>query len=488
MRSTLSLMLVVTAVPSVCGGSADSPEAIEEERALGVVQGIQVGDAAALLATMRDNWVPAVEGSDREARLERMAQMLTERHAGLEIVGVEITQPHKMIIVTESAHGPALQFGFDFEAEPPYRIASMSVEAGGGPRHGPELPAFEVPERADGAKLGTALQNWFDGLSRRQLFSGTALVAWRGEPIFSGAWGLASHRWNMPNRVDTRFDLGSINKSFTKIAVAQLASTGRLSFDDTIARHLPDYPNGDAAKKITVRHLLEHTSGLGDIFTDDYFRSSKALYRGPRDFFPLFANEPLRFEPGERSEYSNAGYMVLGAIIEAVSGEPYDQYVQRHVFEQARMGASGFFAKDEPEPAVAVGYTRRSPNASPGELRNNLFNLPIRGNPAGSAYSTVEDLLRFDNALREHVLLPPPYTAWYFGGAEPEPGSESDASATRAMVGTGIAGGAPGVSAVLDSDGDLAVIVLSNYDPPIAESIARHLFRPLGKALRDAAE
>ena len=108
---------------------------------------------------------------------------------------------------------------------------------------------------------------------------------------------------------------------FTKIAIGQLLAKGRLSLSDTIADHLPDYPNAETAPRIHIEQLLNHSSGLGDIFTERYFRSSKALYRSPTDFFPLFADESLLFEPGKGSQYSNAGYMVLGAIIEAMPEE-----------------------------------------------------------------------------------------------------------------------------------------------------------------------
>ncbi len=463
---------------------AESPEATQERRAVGFVQAVRAGDADAVVAYMQANWIPAEDGGDRADRWPRIAQMLTQRHADLEIAGVEIHEPYRVTVMGNSPAGPRLHFGFEFEAEPPYRIAGMSVEvddANG--EGGPQLPPFELPPGAKEEQIVKALGSWFDDLASHDLFSGTALVASRGRPVFSGAWGLASREWNVPNRIDTRFDLGSINKSFTKIAVGQLMARGTLSLDDTLADHLPDYPNEEVARKVTVRHLIDHTAGLGDIFNEKFFQSSKALYRDPRDFFALFADEPLRFEPGERAEYSNAGFMVLGAIVAAASGEPYDQYVMSHIFKPAGMHDTGFFAHDEPVPNVAVGYTRRVSAGNAGEVRNNLFLLPIRGNSAGSAQSTVADLLRFDNALREHELLSPAYTQWYFGGEVPQPAEAAPSAATRVMLGTGIAGGAPGVSAVLESDGNLAVIVLANGDPPITESIARQLFRPLAKAL-----
>ncbi len=307
-----------------------------------------------------------------------------------------------------------------------------------------------------------------------------------GQSVYAGAWGKASLAWDVDNHVDTRFDLGSINKSFTKIAIAQLADAGKLSLDDYIIDHLPDYPNEDAASQITIRHLIEQTSGLGDIFTDEFFKSSRTLYREPRDFFPLFAEEPLTRKPGEKREYSNAGYMVLGAIIADVSGMPYDEYVIENVFKPAGMTGAGFFAHDEPEPNVAVGYTRMGAEGRSETLRNNLFMLPIKGNSAGSAQASVDDMLRFDNAVREYRLLSLGWTQWYFGGDEPDSDTPTQNTLARSTAEIGIAGGGPGVCAVMESNGRLTVIVLSNVDPPVAEKMGQELYRSLKRVVDGA--
>jgi CubicO group peptidase (beta-lactamase class C family) len=150
------------------------------------------------------------------------------------------------------------------------------------------------------------------------------------------------------------------------------------------------------------------------------------------------------------------------------------------------MTRAGFFAHDEPEPNVAAGYTTMTVDGEKGEsYRSNIFVLPARGNSAGSAQATAEDLWHFDTALRNHKLLPPAYTSWYFGGAEPTPGETGAGNDKPAMAAVGIAGGAPGVSATLESDGELAVMVLSNYDAPITEDITRALYRPLRRALSE---
>ena len=354
---------------------------------------------------------------------------------------------------------------------------------GEGHEHGPRLPAPGLAPGMTREEIAAALEAWFADLAEKDVFSGTALVAVDGEPIFTAAHGLASHRFRVPITMATRFDIGSINKDFTKIAIGQLHLTGKLKLTDTIADHLPDYPNPEAGRKITVGHLVEHTSGLGDIFNEKFFDSSKALYRAPQDYFPLFANEPLLFEPGTDRSYSNGGYMVLGAIIEAASGMPYDAYVVEKIFKPAGMNDTGFFAHDEPVPNVAIGYTRRGPDGDGGTLRNNLLRLPVKGSPAGSAYATAEDLLRFDTALRNHELLPPAYTRWVFGGPVPDPEAAGETSAERLEVGAALAGGAPGVSALLHIEGPVVVVLLSNYDAPITETIGEAMMRPLLKAL-----
>jgi CubicO group peptidase (beta-lactamase class C family) len=474
----------------MCLGSAtvlaQSPESIQEERALGFVRAVQMGDVEALLTFMHDNWGPPSPDYDREENWPNVARSIIERHSDLEIEGVEIIEPFRLTVVTRDPEAGELSFTFDYVEEPPYFIKGMGVEMGPG-ESSSNLPGLEFPDDADEQQIGSLLGAWFDRLAADDTFSGTALVSWRGDILFKGAWGLASKRWNVQNSMDTRFDLGSINKSFTQVAIGQLMSQGQLTLDDLISKHLPDYPNKEVADKVTIRHLLDHTSGLGDIFTETFFGASKSNFRSPRDFFVLFADQPLNFEPGEGNSYSNAGYMVLGAIIEAVSGQRYVDYVTQHIFHPAGMSGAGFFASDEPEPNVATGYTRMGLHPDYDTdwegYRSNVFILPARGNSAGSAQASAEDLLHFDTALRHHKLLPPEYTAWHFGGPEPKPGSTGSTRNTPSEAAVGIAGGAHGVSAVLESDGELVMVVLANYDWPIAEDITRASFRPLKRAL-----
>src|SRR5262249_52742480 len=157
----------------------------------------------------------------------------------------------------------------------------------------------------------------------------------KGErPIFHQAYGFANQDFQVPNRLDTKFHLGSMDKMFTSVAVAQLVESGKLNFHDKLEKILPDYPNREVALKITIEQLLMHRAGLADIFKLAFYEP-RERYRSPRDYFPLFANESLRFEPGSRWSYSNAGYVVLGAVIEKIAGKSYFDYVGKNIFEPA---------------------------------------------------------------------------------------------------------------------------------------------------------
>ena len=485
---TIRTWIVVTLL--LCAAGADSAagtEADTEKRALGFVKAVTSGDPDVAFEFIRENFLPSKVESRSDEDWKKLLGRLAGDLEDAEVTGVDIHAPLELELHVESAQG-GIVLTFDFDAEPPHLISGLALESGG-PPDGPGGNEFPTPDLSPGMNAAAVARNlaeYFDDLAADDLFSGTALVAIKGEPIFTTAHGLASHRFGVPNKLDTRFDLGSINKDFTKISIGQLHLAGKLELDDTISRHLPGYPNKDVAQRISIAQLLDHSSGLGDIFTSEYFRSAKTLYRKPSDFFPLFVDADLQFEPGTSQSYSNAGYMVLGAIIEAVSGMPYDEYVAAHVFEPAGMRDSGFFAHDEPVSDVAIGYTRRGPANPDGELRNNLLILPAKGNSAGSAYSTVEDLLRFVNAVMEHRMFPAPYSRWLFGGATPdrEAAKKVRDAPKLSGLGVGLAGGAEGVSASISIEDDLVVIILSNYDSPIAERVVRALRRPLGNALR----
>lgn len=296
------------------------------------------------------------------------------------------------------------------------------------------------------------LDKTLDSLAALDQFSGVVVLAKNGAPVFERAVGFADRETRMPNTPETAFNLGSINKLFTAVAIRQLAAAGKLEVDSTLGRAWPDYPNRDAGRRVTIRQLLEHRSGIGGNIFAAPAGGKRSDLRRLADFLPLFVNEPLQFEPGSRVQYSNAGYLVLGLLVERLSGESYYDYVRRHIYEPAGMTRTAHWAVDSLPVNTAVGYTRGAQDApASAPVRRNTEFLPGRGSSAGGGYSTAPDLLRLLAALR--------------AGRVPQGGP----------AGMGIAGGAPGLNAVVEGDlpGGYDLIVLANLGPPAAERVAR---------------
>jgi CubicO group peptidase (beta-lactamase class C family) len=300
-------------------------------------------------------------------------------------------------------------------------------------------------------------------------FSGCVLIAQGETPIFRKAYGLANKRFKVSNQVDTKFNLGSITKVFTKVAVMQLAEQNKLSLEGYISEYLPNYPS-DIAAKVTINHLLNHTSGMGSYFNEK-FESSKEKLRTVDDFMNLFINDPLSFKPGEKTQYSNNGYVVLGKIIESVSGQAYYDYAREHVYQIAGMNDSDHYETDLPVPNLAIGYARMR-NQSDGGIewkwRENSLMIGIKGSPAGGGYSTVDDMLKFSVALRNHELLNQKYTDLVYL----QPSLAGSGRAER-LHGFGISCGAPGIGAVFKMylDTNYVKVILSNHDPEDMQAI-----------------
>lgn len=307
-----------------------------------------------------------------------------------------------------------------------------------------------------------------DKAASEDKFSGVVLVAKDGMPLLSRAWGMADPAKGIANRPDTKFNIGSINKIFTTVAIGQLAAAGKLSLSDTIAKHLPDL-HVPSADKITIEQLLQHKSGLGDVFGPKFMESHASL-RKLSDYVPLFVSKPLEFEPGTSQRYSNAGFVVLGLIIEKLSGQTYYDYVRDHITSPAGMTDTASYAIDEDVPNRAIGQTKRGPDGPLAVRQSNVNALPARGSSAGGGYSTAADMLRFSQALLADKLLPKRWTDWVFGG-------KLDAPAQRNI---GVAGGTPGANAVLEIAPPYSVVVLSNFDPPSAEEVSREARKALG--------
>jgi D-alanyl-D-alanine carboxypeptidase len=327
-------------------------------------------------------------------------------------------------------------------------------------------------------QLIPALQARLQGDAKAGRFAGAALLARDGKTAFAHAYALADRAKHIPNTLDTRFRIGSMNKMFTAVAILQLVQAGKIALDDPLVKYIPDYPNQDVAAKVTIHQLLTHTGGTGDIFGPEYVKHRLEL-RSLNDYVALYGKRPFKFAPGSQWEYSNYGFILLGVVVANVSGEGYYDYVREHVYQPAGMTATGSDPEDRHVPNTSIGYTEDK-----NEWRPNVDSLPYRGTSAGGGYTTVEDLLRFANALQSNTLLDAAHTQLLTEGKVDIPGGVPDDEARYAygfldeqqngVRCFGHDGGAPGMNGALQicPGPGYTVIVLANMDPPAAQGIA----------------
>jgi D-alanyl-D-alanine carboxypeptidase len=427
-------------------------------------------------------WIAAVNSGNRDAiaayckRHEPEAGddhvgMLLGIHArfgGFDLHQIERAEPGEIAaILTARKGGERLRFWLQVEdGDPPVVSgANLSPLNREETRPKPARVSFEEAVRLVDAHAAAE--------AAADRFSGALLIARDGKVVLEKAWGLADRESKVPNTVDTRFRIGSMNKMFTAVATLQLVERKQIALDAPLARYLAGYPNRDLASKVTIRHLLTHTGGTGDIFGRQ-FDENRLQLRTHADYLKLYGERPLRFEPGSRWAYSNYGFVLLGAVIEQVTGQSYYDFVQNSVFAPAGMTRTG----SEPE-SVAVEGRARGYMRKDGLWVSNADTLPWRGTAAGGGYSTVGDLFRFglalhsgkllarslrDQALSPQAKTPRPGTAYGYGFMV----EEGD------MPRFGHGGGAPGMNGELFIFPATGVLVaaLSNFDPPAASSLA----------------
>lgn len=456
--ATTLLLQLVALVGAAHAQQAPSAEVAEQtQRWLEVFNS---GDYAAM-----EQLLGTAANSDSEARrrlLRQYEMYLVTR--GIDAEGIEQTGTNRVTITArERLSGDPVNAILDFSRGAPQLDGMRMVRT---PAESQGAPLSEADMLAD-------LDRQITARSEVEEFSGSVLIAKNGETIYKKAWGLANKATGAPNRVDTKFNLASCGKMFTAVAVLQLAQAGKLSLDDTVGKHLPDYGNEDVRNKVTIRQLLSHTSGMGDIFGEE-FEKRRSEIRTVADWITLFEKEPLKFDPGTRWSYSNAGFCLLGAIIEEVSAQNYYEYLDAHIFKPAGMINTGAYETDKPVDNLAIGYTRMNAT-TPEHIRDRIENTnlhSVKGSPAGGSYSTAEDMARFANALLNHQLINKKYTRLAMTQHFPDVrnadpyglGFGVEFINGHAVIGHG--GGFPGISAAFTMypDDGYVVVVFSNYD------------------------
>lgn len=333
-------------------------------------------------------------------------------------------------------------------------------------------------KRVSDNELGKQIDEEAAKMMEKDEFSGVILVARKDKPFYLKAFGLANRDNYTANTFETQFNLASLSKMFTAVAICQLVQDGKLSFSDTLCHILPDYPNKEIASKITVHQLLIHTSGLGDIFTDEYF-NNKDSYNNINDWYKTFVHYPLECEPGIQFRYSNAGYIVLGAIIERVSGLDYETYIKENITKPVGMTNTGFLPVYDDLADKALPYTYY---ATPGRRSESptVYQDLTKGSSAGGVYSTANDILKFAEAFRNYSLLNKDMTELMInskvkcGEGIPDYAYGCHVNKADGIRTIGHGGTTPGISTILEIywEHDSNVIVLANCDPTAADDMA----------------
>ncbi len=318
---------------------------------------------------------------------------LFERTGGFVLLRVEKSEPNLITaLMREKDSDSAARITLAINNEEPYVVSALQMRPA-------DLPAELRPVRIGEAEAVAGLKQRADQLAKADKFSGQLLVARNGKILLDQSWGLADREARTAVTADSRFRIGSMNKMFTTVAILQLVEAGKIKLTDTLGQHLPDYPNKELAAKVTIRHLLTHTGGTGDIF-GPAFAANRLTLRDHDAYLKLYGARALLKEPGAGFQYSNYGFVLLGAVIEKVSGMSYYDYVDQKIYQPAGMKSTGSLPEDVAVPQRSKGYMQRD-----GAWVPNTDTLPYRGTAAGGGYSTTHDLLAFAQALQSGKLL-----------------------------------------------------------------------------------
>jgi hypothetical protein len=301
-------------------------------------------------------WLEVFNRGNREAyseflqknfpsRVQRLDQHmdLRQRTGGFDVRKVETSTATEFVaLVQERSSDQFVRLTLEVEATEPHHIIRMELQA-------IPAPAEFAPVHISEKELIVALRKKLEEETAADRFFGVALIAKNGKPVFAQAYGLADREHKTPNTLTTRFRIGSMNKMFTAVAILQPVQTGKLDLNGSLGKYLTDYPNKDVAAKVNISELLMHTGGTGDIFGPE-FEAHRLELRSLQDYVKLYGNRAPTFEPGSRWEYSNYGFILLGVVIEKVSGESYYDYVREHIYMPAGMTSTG----SEPEDQAVV--------------------------------------------------------------------------------------------------------------------------------------
>jgi CubicO group peptidase (beta-lactamase class C family) len=401
---------------------------------------------------------------DKYHRTRTAAYLLDIRDltGDMSVLKIVTSEPdHIVAILGESTSDDVLRADYRVDPKDPTKIVKAELA-------GVDRPDDLAIARLTQAQALTALNARVDALAAADKLMGVMLIERDGKVLLDKAWGYGDREKKIALAPTDKFRLGSMNKMFTAVATLQLVGQGKLSLDGTVGQYLPRYPNKEIADKVTIRMLLTHTGGTGDIFGDDFDKHRLAL-KTLADYVALYGARAPEFPPGTKSGYSNFGFILLGQIVQTVSGEDYYDYVRDHIFVPAGMTDTASLPESIPVPGRVTGYMLKD-----GKWVPNTDTLPWRGTSAGGGYSTLADLRKFAHAMMDATLLPRDLRDaatrsqttddWYGYGFEVHEKGRAHSY--------GHTGGAPGMTAELRvyPQSKTVIIQLSNFDAPLVVS------------------
>lgn len=429
---------------------------------------------AAPVTATPDAWIKAFDAQDTAA-LKALGDDSAdydrdkfEESGGFDLVRVEKDDGADFEVLVRERLSPATwRLFFTRDAKDPARFSDIRI-------HGEPLPS-----EADAV---AALDAFATRLAQKDAFSGVILIRRDGRDVYAKALGHADADGAVPNTRDTKFFIASQGKMFTAVSIFQLIEKGRVSLDDTVGRFLPDYPNREIATKVTVRMLLSHTGGTGEMgLLEPEDGANRAKVHSIKEIVALNGARGPDSPPGTKFDYSNYGYILLGAIVETASGEDYYDYVHKHIFDPAGMTHASYPLHDDMA-GTAVPMWMKD-----GKLVSAMDQWPWRGTPAGGGVATADDMARFADALNDGKLISKASLALAThapGGFGFKEGNgfalgfiESGANGLKYW---GHGGGAHGDSLVLDyyPQTHVTFVCMANREPPACDRLAENfLFR-----------
>ena len=453
--------LLISLIATACAAQTQFPSTPAGNQAKAWLDAFNAADTEKYKEFLRNNFPANLERAEGEMRFRQVT-------GGFELRKVEESSPTKLVALVQERLGDQFaRLSVTVDETEQHKITKRDLQAIDRPAE------FALPHLPD-SELITALRKKLDEEASADRFSGAALVAKNGKTVFSQAYGLSDREKKIQNTVKTRFRIGSMNKMFTAVSTLQLVQDGKLDLKAPFGKYLTDYPNKDMASKVTIEQLLSHTGGTGDIFGPDFDKHRLEL-KTLQDYVNLYGSRAVQYEPGSRWQYSNYGFLLLGVLIEKVSGQSYYDYVRDHIYKPSGMTGSGSEPEEQTVEDRSIGYTRFGGR----NLGPNTDTLPYRGTSAGGGYSTVEDLMKFAVALQTDKLLNAQYTEMLTTGKTETPGGGKYAFGFQDQMINGVrcfghGGGAPGMNGELKicPGPGYVISVLANMDPPIASRVA----------------